>query len=84
MTFTATFTATAVGTDPMTGTVAFYDGTTYLGTEPLASTSQTNAASLPRRGLVDRRWISDGLRNGQLLDLVPGRRQPQHHGRLLG
>jgi hypothetical protein len=44
VTFTATFTVTAVGTDPITGTVAFYDGTTYLGTEPLASTSQTNAA----------------------------------------
>ena len=36
VTFTATFTTTEVGTVPLTGTVAFYDGTTYLGTEPLA------------------------------------------------
>jgi Bacterial Ig-like domain (group 3)/IPT/TIG domain len=35
VTFTATFTTTEVGTDPLTGTVAFYDGTTYLGTVPL-------------------------------------------------
>ena len=44
VTFTATFTATEVGTALMTGTVAFYDGTTYLGTEPLASTSPTGVA----------------------------------------
>jgi Bacterial Ig-like domain (group 3)/IPT/TIG domain len=46
VTFTATFTATAVGTDPMVGTVAFYDGTTLLGTEPLAGTSQIIAAEI--------------------------------------
>ena len=38
MTFTATFTAPAVDAAPMTGTVAFYDGATYLGTAPLVST----------------------------------------------
>ena len=32
VTLTATFTATAVGDVPLTGSVAFYDGTTYLGT----------------------------------------------------
>ena len=31
---TATFSATQVGSFPMTGTVAFYDGATYLGTAP--------------------------------------------------
>jgi large repetitive protein len=36
---TATFSATADGSAPMTGTVMFYDGTTYLGTAPLTSTS---------------------------------------------
>ncbi len=32
VTLTATFTATQVGSSPMTGTVDFYDGSTYLGT----------------------------------------------------
>jgi hypothetical protein len=44
VTIAATFTATEVGTAPMTGTVAFYDGTTYLGTEPLVGTSGMIAA----------------------------------------
>ena len=35
VTLTATFSATPTGSAPMTGTVAFYDGNTYLGTEPL-------------------------------------------------
>ena len=34
---TATFNANYNGTDPMTGTVAFYDGTTFLGTATLSS-----------------------------------------------
>ena len=38
VTLTATFSATPVGSAPMTGTVAFYDGNTYLGTEPLIAT----------------------------------------------
>src|SRR5208337_3892636 len=38
VTLTATFSATPVGSAPMTGTVAFYDGNTYLGTEPLIPT----------------------------------------------
>ncbi len=40
VTLTATFSATEVGGFPMTGTVAFYDGSTYLGTTSLyASTA---------------------------------------------
>ena len=38
VTLTATFTATPAGSAPMTGTVAFYDGNTYLGTEPFVAT----------------------------------------------
>ena len=38
VTLTATFTATPAGSAPMTGTVAFYDGAVYLGTEPLVAT----------------------------------------------
>jgi hypothetical protein len=36
---TATFSATESGSAPMTGTVAFYDGTSYLGTAHLIATS---------------------------------------------
>jgi hypothetical protein len=39
VTLTATFSATAAGMAPMTGTVAFYDGDTYLGTAPLEASS---------------------------------------------
>ena len=39
VTLTATFSATAAGSAPMTGTVAFYNGNTYLGTEPLITVS---------------------------------------------
>jgi hypothetical protein len=46
VTFTATFTATEAGPAAMTGTVAFYDGTTLLGTERLVSASQIVAAQL--------------------------------------
>ena len=38
VTLTATFSASPAGSAPMTGTVAFYDGNTYLGTEPLIGT----------------------------------------------
>ena len=44
VTLTATFYSTPAGSAPMTGTVAFYDGNTYLGTEPLIATV---AAALP-------------------------------------
>ncbi len=44
VTLTASFSATPAGSARMTGAVAFYDGNTYLGTEPLISTS---AAALP-------------------------------------
>ena len=47
VTLTATFTATPAGSAPMTGTVAFYDGTVYLGTEPLiAEGDPVGAANL--------------------------------------
>ena len=36
--FTATFSAPANGSDPMNGTVAFYDGSTLLGSAPLIGT----------------------------------------------
>ena len=39
VTLTATFSATANGSAPMTGTVMFYDGSTYLGSAPLTLTS---------------------------------------------
>ena len=35
VTLTATFTATPAGSAPMTGTVTFFNGNTFLGTEPL-------------------------------------------------
>ncbi len=38
VTLTATFSAAPAASTPMTGTVAFYDGNTYLGTEPLIAT----------------------------------------------
>ena len=41
VTLTATFSATANGSAPMTGTVMFYDGTTYLGSAPLTSSSSS-------------------------------------------
>ena len=41
---TATFSA-AGGTAPMTGTVAFYDGTTYLGSAPLYDTGDPTGTS---------------------------------------
>jgi hypothetical protein len=42
---TATFSATAAGSAPMTGTVAFYDGTTYLGSAPLNDTGDPTGTS---------------------------------------
>ena len=44
VTFTATFGATSGGPAAMSGTVAFYDGTTYLGTAPLVA---NGTAALP-------------------------------------
>ena len=44
VTLTATFSATPAGSAPMTGTVAFYDGNTYLGTEPLIATGAATSA----------------------------------------
>jgi large repetitive protein len=38
VTLTATFSAARDGSEPMTGTVSFYDGSTYLGTAPLSAT----------------------------------------------
>jgi large repetitive protein len=46
VTFTATFSASAAGSAPITGTVAFYDGTTYLGTAPLVDPPVSGTASL--------------------------------------
>jgi large repetitive protein len=43
LTFTATFTAASAGSGPLTGTVAFYDGTTLLGSAPLVG----NGAAIP-------------------------------------
>ena len=42
---TATFSAAAAGSAPMTGTVAFYDGTTYLGTAPFNDTGDPTGTS---------------------------------------
>ena len=49
VTLTATFTATQVGSSPMTGTVDFYDGSTYLGTAamPPPGASPVIAAGQP-------------------------------------
>jgi large repetitive protein len=38
VTLTANFSATPAGSAPMTGTVDFYDGTTFLGSAPLTAT----------------------------------------------
>jgi Bacterial Ig-like domain (group 3) len=46
VTLTATFQATAVGSAPMTGTVAFYDGTTFLGTATLISSASSSPTAL--------------------------------------
>ncbi len=46
VTLTATFTATPAGPAPMTGTAAFYNGNTYLGTEPLFSTGDPSGTSM--------------------------------------
>jgi hypothetical protein len=48
---TANFSATAVGSNPMTGTVDFYDGTTYLGTAPLSGTAPALASIAPATAL---------------------------------
>jgi Bacterial Ig-like domain (group 3) len=45
VTLTATFEATAVGSMPMSGTVAFYDGTVYLGTAPLIATGDPSGTA---------------------------------------
>src|SRR5208337_3444540 len=45
VTLTATFSATPAGSAPMTGTVAFYDGNTYLGTAPLIATGDPSGTS---------------------------------------
>jgi hypothetical protein len=45
-TLTATFSATGIGLAPMTGRVAFYDGTTYLGTAPLVLTVNQTIGSV--------------------------------------
>ncbi|QEH32331.1 FG-GAP repeat protein [Aquisphaera giovannonii] len=42
---TATFTATQAGSAPMTGTVAFYVGDTYLGTAPLMAPGASGLAA---------------------------------------
>ena len=76
---TATFSATANGSAPMTGTVMFYDGTTYLGSRHLVATSPS-AIGLGRVA----RWPADRLGSGQLVDFVPDGRRPRHHGRVLG
>ena len=44
VTLTATFSATAVGGSPLTGTVDFFDGSTYLGTATLAGPGALRAA----------------------------------------
>jgi hypothetical protein len=46
VTLTATFQSSASGSAPMTGTVNFYDGSTYLGTAELVPLSSINAAAL--------------------------------------
>ena len=50
VTLTATFSATPTGSAPMTGTVAFYDGNTYLGTEPLIAAGAAEPCHAPVSG----------------------------------
>ena len=53
VTLTATFYATPSGSASMTGTVAFYDGHDYLGTEPFIPTGDpSGTASLPTSTLA--------------------------------
>jgi parallel beta-helix repeat protein len=42
VTLTANFSATSAGSAPMTGTVDFYDGTTFLGSAPLNATGASS------------------------------------------
>ena len=52
VTITVTFSAPAVGSAPMTGTVAFFDGATYLGTAPLVDPPVSGTASLSLSSLA--------------------------------
>ena len=45
VTLTAAFSANPAGSASMTGTVAFYDGSTYLGTAPMVATSDPSGTS---------------------------------------
>jgi Bacterial Ig-like domain (group 3)/Right handed beta helix region/Periplasmic copper-binding protein (NosD) len=63
---TATFTAT-LGTAPMTGTVAFYDGTTYLGTAPLIDSGDpSGTASLPTSALTVGNHVITAIYSGDV------------------
>ena len=55
---TATFSSLPSGSTPMTGTVAFYDGTTYLGTAPLVTMSPSVVDLLAISPAVDNAAVS--------------------------
>ena len=70
---TASFQATPAGAGPMTGTVAFYDGNTYLGTAVLngSVTPGIRHATIRFNSLIP----STVYGSGTVADLEPDRRQ---------
>ena len=79
VTLTATFTANSDGQTPMTGTVDFFDGDTYLGTATLvAGPSGLRVASLVSSPLT---VPTSGA--GPTDDVRPRGRESRHPGRLL-
>jgi diphthamide synthase (EF-2-diphthine--ammonia ligase) len=71
VTLTATFSATPEGPAPMTGTVAFYDGNTYLGTGPLIATGVADLRAATLFMAVASPTVS-GMSNLSTLSLAVG------------
>ncbi len=69
VTLTAAFSATGNGSDPMTGTVAFYDGATYLGTASLVANGASGGsgqASLAAQQLAVGSQILSAVYSGDV------------------
>ena len=65
VTLTATFYATPSGSAQMTGTVAFYDGQTYMGTEPfIAAGDPSGSSSLPTSSLAVGNHVITAIYSG--------------------
>ena len=67
VTLTATFEATPYGSAQMTGTVAFYDGKTYMGTEPfVAAGDPSGSSSLPTSSLAVGNHLITAIYSGDV------------------